>query len=102
MRYVGKHGVVHEATISDASLKRVVAKCQELPGQMLFQYINGDGKPHPITSSEVNDYIREAAGGDFTAKNFRTWGASVIALRPLSSAARVGEHSDVVWKFANG
>jgi DNA topoisomerase I len=83
MRYTGKHGVVHEATISDASLKRIVGKCQELPGQMLFQYLDGDGEPHPITSADVNDYIRQASGGDFTAKHFRTWGASVIAFDRL-------------------
>ena len=83
MRYTGKHGIVHEATITDASLKRIVAKCQELPGQMLFQYLNGDGEPHPITSADVNDYIRDASGGDFTAKHFRTWGASVIFFEQL-------------------
>ena len=86
MRYVGKHGIVHEATITDASLKRIVGKCQELPGQMLFQYLNGDGEPRPITSADVNDYIREASDGDFTAKHFRTWGASVIAFEQLLSA----------------
>ena len=83
MRYTGKHGIVHEATISDSSLKRVVGKCQELPGQMLFQYLSDDGEPCPISSSDVNDYIREASGGDFTAKHFRTWGASVIAFEQL-------------------
>ena len=86
MRYVGKHGIVHEATITDAALKRIVGKCQDLPGQMLFQYINGDGDPHPITSADVNDYIRDASGGDYTAKHFRTWGASVIAFDQLLSA----------------
>ncbi len=86
MRYTGKHGIVHEATITDASLKRIVAKCQELPGQMLFQYLNGDGEPHPITSADVNAYIRSASGGDFTAKHFRTWGASVIAFDQLLCA----------------
>ena len=86
MRYIGKHNVVHEATITDASLKRIVGKCQDLPGQMLFQYINGDGEPHPITSADVNAYIREASGGDFTAKHFRTWGASVIAFEQLLSS----------------
>ena len=85
MRYTGKHGIIHEATITDASLKRIVAKCQELPGQMLFQYLNGDGEPQPISSSDVNDYIRDASGGDFTAKHFRTWGASVIAFEQLLS-----------------
>ena len=87
MRYTGKHGIVHEATITDASLKRIVAKCQELPGQMLFQYINGDGEPQPISSSDVNDYIRDASGGDFTAKHFRTWGASVIFFDQLLASA---------------
>ena len=83
MRYAGKHGIVHEATITDASLKRIVGRCQDLPGQMLFQYLNGDGEPQPISSSDVNDYIRDASGGDFTAKHFRTWGASVIAFEQL-------------------
>ena len=83
MRYTGKHGIVHEATITDASLKRIVGKCQELPGQMLFQYLTDSGEPCPISSSDVNDYIREASGGDFTAKHFRTWGASVIAFEQL-------------------
>src|SRR5687768_3643445 len=86
MRYVGKHGIVHEATITDASLKRIVGKCQDLPGQMLFQYINGDGQPQPISSSDVNEYIRDASGGEFTAKHFRTWGASVIAFDQLLRA----------------
>ena len=78
MRFTGKHGIVHEATITDSNLKRIVGKCQDLPGQMLFQYVNGDGEPQPITSSDVNDYIRDATGNEFTAKHFRTWGASVI------------------------
>ena len=83
IRYTGKHGIVHEATIKDASLRRVVGKCQELPGQMLFQYVTEDGTACPISSSDVNDYIRESSGGDFTAKHFRTWGASVIAFEQL-------------------
>jgi DNA topoisomerase-1 len=83
MRFAGKHGIVREVKITDANLKRVVKNCQELPGQMLFQYMNGDGEPKPISSGDVNDYIREATGGDFTAKHFRTWSASVIALDML-------------------
>ena len=85
MRYTGKHGVVHEATISDSNLKRIVSRCQELPGQMLFQYLTEDGEACPITSADVNAYIRDASGGDFTAKHFRTWGASVIAFDQLLS-----------------
>ena len=83
MRFTGKHGIVHEIGLTDARLARVVKRCQELPGQMLFQYINGDGVPQPVTSADVNDYIRAASGGDFTAKHFRTWGASVIAFEQL-------------------
>jgi DNA topoisomerase-1 len=87
MRFTGKHGIVHEATITDSNLKRIVKHCQDLPGQMLFQYVNGDGEPQPITSSDVNDYIREATGEDFTAKHFRTWGASVIFFEQLLAKA---------------
>ena len=87
MRFKGKHGIVHEVPITDANLKRIVGRCDELPGQHLFQYLADDGEPCPITSADVNDYIREASGGDFTAKNFRTWAASVIAFEQMLEAA---------------
>jgi len=87
MRFTGKHGIVHEVKITDSNLKRICKRCQELPGQMLFQYVNGDGEPKPITSGDVNDYIRDATGGDFTAKHFRTWSASVIACDQLLKKA---------------
>jgi DNA topoisomerase-1 len=83
MRFTGKHGIVHEVKISDTNLKRICKRCQELPGQMLFQYVNGDGEPKPVTSTDVNEYIKAATGGEFTAKHFRTWSASVIALEQL-------------------
>jgi len=83
MRFAGKHGIVHEVKISDSNLKRIVNHCQDLPGQMLFQYLDDEGEPRPITSGDVNDYIRQASGGEFTAKHFRTWGASVIAFDQL-------------------
>jgi DNA topoisomerase-1 len=87
MRFKGKSGVQHEVTITDRTLRRIVRQLQELPGQALFQYVNGDGNPHPITSTEVNDYIREASGGDFTAKHFRTWGATVLAFEQMLDKA---------------
>ena len=87
MRFTGKHGIVHEVKITDTNLKRIVKRCQELPGQMLFQYVNGDGDPKPISSGDVNDYIKEACGADFTAKDFRTWSANVIACRQLLKKA---------------
>lgn len=87
MRFTGKHGIVHEVKVTDTNLKRICKRCQELPGQMLFQYVNGDGEPKPITSGDVNAYIKEATGGDFTAKHFRTWSASVIALEQMLKKA---------------
>jgi DNA topoisomerase-1 len=86
VKFQGKHGITRELSITDAKLKRVVSKITELPGQNLFQYVTEDGDACPITSSDVNDYIREGTGGDFTAKNFRTWGASVIAFEQMLTA----------------
>ena len=87
MRFPGKGGAIREVPVTGTNLKRIVRRCQELPGQMLFQYVNGDGEPQPVTSSDVNDYIRAATGGDFTAKHFRTWGASVIAFGEMLKKA---------------
>ncbi len=87
MRFAGKHGIVHEVPVTDSNLKRIVSRCDDLPGQQLFQYITEAGEACPVTSADVNDYIREASGGDFTAKNFRTWGASVIAFDHMLTAA---------------
>ena len=87
MRFNGKHGKTKEVVITDRRLSRVVRQCADLPGQPLFQYINGEGIPHPISSADVNDYIRDATGGEFTAKHFRTWGASVIAFEQMAEAA---------------
>ena len=87
MRFTGKHGIVHDVKITDTNLKRICKRCQDLPGQMLFQYVNGDGEPKPVTSGDVNDYIKEATGGEFTAKHFRTWSASVIAFEQMLKKA---------------
>jgi len=95
MRFTGKHGIVHEVKITDSNLKRICKRCQDLPGQMLFQYVNGDGEPKPVSSGDVNEYIKEATGGDFTAKHFRTWSASVIAFDQLLKKA---EHARITVK----
>ncbi|MEO6199489.1 MAG: DNA topoisomerase IB, partial [Sphingomicrobium sp.] len=87
MRFAGKHGIVHELSLTDSHLKRIVKRCQDLPGQMLFQYLNGDGEPRPVSSNDVNEYIKENSGAEFTAKHFRTWSASVIALDQLLKKA---------------
>lgn len=86
LEFRAKSGKLRQQTIDDATLARMVRKCQDLPGQQLFQYLDADGARHAVGSAEVNDYIREAMGGDFTAKHFRTWGASVIAFDTLAGA----------------
>lgn len=90
MRFKGKSGIERELKITDATLSRIVKQCQDLPGQQLFQYLDEDGNPHPVTSTDVNDYIREATGADFTAKHFRTWSASVIAFQQICAAGEEG------------
>lgn len=83
LSYLAKSGKQCTVAITDGSLSRFVKRVQDLPGQNLFQYLDEDGQPHPVTSSDVNDYLREAGGGAFSAKNFRTWGASAIAFAAL-------------------
>jgi DNA topoisomerase-1 len=77
LRYRGKGGADRHVVLHDARLARLVRRCQELPGQRLFQYLGDDGSPVPVTSTDVNEYLREATGGPFTAKDFRTWAASI-------------------------
>lgn len=79
LRFKAKSGKQCTLNVTDRGLVRFVKQVQDLPGQHLFQYLDGEGNPHPISSSEVNDYIREASQADFTAKHFRTWAASVLA-----------------------
>ena len=75
----GKSGVKHEIDLADPRLARIVGRCRDLPGQELFQYLDEDGHPRTIDSADVNDYLREAAGLEFTAKDFRTWAGTVLA-----------------------
>jgi DNA topoisomerase I len=77
--FKGKSGREIEAGVSDARVARVVKRCEELPGQMLFQYLDDGGERRVVTSDNVNAYLREASGEDFTAKDFRTWAATVLA-----------------------
>jgi DNA topoisomerase-1 len=83
-RFVGKSGVVHRTEVTDPRLAQLVTKCRRLPGEHLFQYVNGDGLVHPVTSQLVNQYLRDAADGDVTAKTFRTWMATVLAAHALA------------------
>ncbi|MGJ7484928.1 DNA topoisomerase IB [Variovorax sp. LT2P21] len=80
LRFRGKSGVMHETAVDDPRVAKVVRACQQLPGQDLFQYEDADGTPRRLSSTDVNDYLREAAGENFTAKDFRTWHGTVQAL----------------------
>ena len=82
-KFRGKSGKMREVDLRDRRLARIVAQCSELPGHVLFQYIAEDGTSHAIDSGEVNEYIRAAAGEEFTAKDFRTWAGTVLAVRLL-------------------
>ena len=88
LRFKAKSGQLKEATITDRALIRFVRKMQDLPGQHLFQYLDEEGEAHPVGSHDVNAYLSETMGEHFTAKNFRTWHASVCALRLLAEAER--------------
>lgn len=84
--FKGKSGVDHRVDVKDRRLARIVRECQEIPGQDLFQYLDESGNPHKIRSEDVNTYIREISGGEFTAKDFRTWNGTreaLIALREM-------------------
>ena len=80
----GKSGQAQEAVIDDARLVRLVRRCRDLPGQCLFQYRDEAGELVPVQSAQVNDYLRAAMGEDFTAKDFRTWGGTLAAIRLLA------------------
>ena len=82
-RFRGKSGIVHAVALTDPRIARIVRRCQDLPGQELFHFTDEAGTLHAIGSTDVNEYLREAGGTDFTAKDFRTWHASVHALSLL-------------------
>ncbi|WP_205394707.1 DNA topoisomerase IB [Xanthomonas hydrangeae] len=84
LKFRGKSGQDHEIEVDDKQLVKLIRQCQQLPGQSLFQYRDDDGQLQPVDSGEVNDYLREAMGEDFTAKDFRTWGGTLAALQRLA------------------
>jgi DNA topoisomerase-1 len=82
----GKSGIKHVISVEDAHLARVVGRLRDLPGYELFQYVDGEGQVRSIGSTDVNDYLREISGEDFTAKDFRTWAGTVLAAQALAEA----------------
>jgi len=93
LAYRGKGGVPRRVRITDRRLARIVRRCRELPGQRLFQYLDGDAV-HSITSSDVNDYLHRATGGPFTAKDYRTWAATLGAAWLLCRQTRPATQRD--------
>jgi len=98
LQFRGKGGTPHDMQVDDRSLVRIVRRCQQLPGQKLFQYVDDAGERHPITSEQVNEYIRDATGAEFTAKDFRTWGATLHAISLLAHTPLPEEPSERALK----
>ena len=79
----GKSGKEHSVTVQNRQLARIIKRCQDLPGYELFQYLDDNGQRYTIESDDVNNYLREISGHDFTAKDFRTWAGTVFATGTL-------------------
>lgn len=82
-QFRGKSGVEHQISIKDRRLARIIKRCMELPGQNLFQYLDDNGERHSVSSSDINAYLHSLTGADFTAKDYRTWAGSALALTTL-------------------
>jgi DNA topoisomerase-1 len=90
----GKSGKVHRTGFSDRRLARIVKACQDLPGQRLFQYLDDAGEQRTVESADVNAYLREVLGEDFSAKDFRTWAGTVAAARALALCPECGSAAE--------
>jgi DNA topoisomerase-1 len=86
--FVGKGGIDHRVKVAEPRLARLVRRCSELGGQELFTFVDEAGEPTEVTSSDVNDYVRAVIGQDTSAKDFRTWGGTVIATEALTGGRR--------------
>ncbi|HXI55281.1 MAG TPA: DNA topoisomerase IB [Polyangia bacterium] len=89
----GKSGKEHQVTISDPHIARIVKRCRDIPGYELFQYVDDSGQRQTIDSADVNQYIRQIAGDDFTAKDFRTWAGTVLAALALQQFEAVASQA---------
>lgn len=98
--FKGKGGLPHDVTVDDKRLSRIVRNCQHLPGQQLFQFVDDDGSRHPITSDQVNAYLQDAMGEDFTAKDFRTWSATLSAIGLMAATPLPEAPSERAFKAA--
>jgi DNA topoisomerase-1 len=88
-QFLGKSGKTWRLQVNDRRVAKIVRACQEIPGQQLFQYLDGEGNRQGITSSDVNAYLREISGQDITAKDFRTWAGTVLAAVALQEFSEI-------------
>jgi len=84
-RFRGKSGREHEVDVTDRRIAKIISKLQDLPGQDLFQYVDDDGEVRDVSSQDVNEYLREITGEDFSAKDFRTWAGTVLTALALTT-----------------
>ena len=92
--FKGKKGIYHNISLRNRRLARMVKACRDVPGKELFQYLDADGNRKSIDSGMVNRYIKEATGGDFSAKDFRTWAGTLDVLRAFKSMGQAGTQTD--------
>ena len=92
--FKGKSGIDHAIDLDDRRLARIVKACRDLPGYELFQYLDDDGRTQTIDSADVNAYLREISGQDFTAKDFRTWAGTVLAAQALAEVERFSSNAE--------
>jgi DNA topoisomerase-1 len=93
----GKSGKKHQVEVRDKRIARIIQKSQDLPGQQLFEYLDDDGTARPVRSEDVNEYLKEISGGEFTAKDFRTWEATMMCALELA-ALEAQEHNQTERK----
>jgi DNA topoisomerase-1 len=98
LNFRGKGGVQHEILIDDKRIVQIVRRCQELPGQHLFQYVGDHGQRCAVDSGQVNDYLQDIMGENFTAKDFRTWGATLHAITLLAAIPLPEKPSERAFK----
>lgn len=94
-KFNGKRSIHHEINLEDCRLAQIVKECRDVPGAELFQYLDDEGKSQTISSGDVNAYLREISGSDFTAKDFRTWGGTVLAAMALQELKDIEKKSQV-------
>ena len=100
-RFRGKGGKEHEVDFMDRRIAKIIRELQDLPGQDLFQYVDDEGKLCDVTSQNVNDYLREITGEDFTAKDFRTWAGTVLAATALNAQEKFATQKEAKTNVKN-